>query len=98
LSKGYDEEYCEETEIGETMTTLFDLPKESIPRLNQCYLCKSWHLEEGLHPIEVPDQAGYVKKLGCQKCLDQIMGQSGFQDGPQAGEKEKQRVRDRGRS
>ncbi len=54
------------------MATLFDVPKENVPRLNQCYLCKAWHLEAALQAIEVPDQAGYVLKLGCQKCLDMI--------------------------
>jgi hypothetical protein len=44
--------------------------KEGIPRLNQCFLCKGWHLEKDLLPIEVPDQGGnYVKKLACKKCL-----------------------------
>ncbi len=54
------------------MATLFDLPKKDVPRLSQCYLCRVWHLETDLQPIEVPDQAGYVLKLGCKKCLDMI--------------------------
>lgn len=53
--------------------------KMDIPRLNQCYLCKSWQLEENLKPIEVPDQTGYVKKSACQKCLDEIIDKSGHQ-------------------
>ena len=48
--------------------------KTGIPRLNQCYLCKGWALEANLQAIEVPDQMGYVQKLGCEKCLDQIIG------------------------
>jgi hypothetical protein len=48
--------------------------KGNIPRLNQCFVCKGWALEKNLHPIEVPDQAGYVQKLAYQKCLDQITG------------------------
>jgi hypothetical protein len=47
---------------------------EEIPRLNQCYLCKAWHLERELQPIEVSDQAGYVRKLACQKCLKEVTG------------------------
>lgn len=51
--------------------------KSGIPRLNQCYLCKAWKLEETLSPIEVPDQGnGYVRKLACEKCLDGILGAS----------------------
>ena len=42
--------------------------------LDQCFLCKAWHLEEDLLPIEVPDQVGYVQKLGCENCLDEIYG------------------------
>jgi len=45
---------------------------ENIIRLNQCYLCKEWSLEKNLQPIEVPDQAGYVRKAACRKCLDKI--------------------------
>jgi hypothetical protein len=63
------------------MTTLFDLSKQGIPRLNQCFLCKIWHLEKDLHPIEVPDQAGYVQKVGCEKCLNEIMGETALKDG-----------------
>jgi hypothetical protein len=69
-------------EKGVTMATSFDLSKEDIPRLNQCFLCKSWHLETDLHSIEVPDQAGYVKKLACQECLKEIMAGSSLQDAP----------------
>jgi hypothetical protein len=47
--------------------------KGTIPRLNQCYLCKAWYLEKNLQPIEVPDQAGYVKKQSCKACLRVIM-------------------------
>jgi hypothetical protein len=47
-----------------------------IPKLNQCYLCKAWHLEKDLSPVEIPDQAGYIRKLACQKCLGAILGAS----------------------
>ncbi|MGA2463333.1 MAG: hypothetical protein ABSH06_03140 [Thermodesulfobacteriota bacterium] len=58
-----------------------------IPRLNQCFLCKRWDLEKNLFSIEVPDQAGcYIKKLGCQECIDEIMGRSALQDKPEGGE------------
>jgi len=41
-----------------------------LPRLNQCYLCKAWHIEKDLSPVEVPDQGNsYVQKLACQECL-----------------------------
>lgn len=63
-----------------------------IPRLNQCFLCKGWFLEKDLKPIEIPDQAGYVQKRGCKKCLDEIMAGSGRQDEPQQGGKEKEDV------
>ena len=53
---------------------------QSIPRLNQCYLCKAWRLEKDLQPVEVPDQAGYVQKVACQKCLGEIMAGSTRQD------------------
>jgi hypothetical protein len=52
-------------------------PKEGIPRLNQCYLCKAWHLEKDLLPIEIQDQAGYIRKLSCKKCLNPILGEKG---------------------
>lgn len=43
------------------------------PRLNQCYLCKTWDLEERLSPIEIPDQgASYVRKMACKGCLDAL--------------------------
>jgi len=46
-----------------------------IPRLNQCYLCKGWHLEATLRAIEIPDQgSGYIPKKACQKCLAPILG------------------------
>ena len=46
------------------------------PRLNQCYLCKAWHLEANLQVIEVPDQGnGWVEKKACQKCLPPIIGE-----------------------
>jgi len=47
------------------------------PRLNQCYLCKTWKLEKNLSPIEIPDQAGYVQKLACQECLSKAIGGNG---------------------
>jgi hypothetical protein len=75
------------------METLFDSLKKTLPRLNQCYLCKGWYLEKNLQPVEIPDQAGYVQKRGCKRCLDEIMAGSGLQDEPQAGEKERQGVR-----
>ena len=43
------------------------------PRVNQCYLCKTWALDKNLSPIEIPDQAGWVEKKACQKCLDSIL-------------------------
>lgn len=44
--------------------------KGTVPRLNQCYLCKGWFLERLLKPVEVPDQgSSYVQKLACRKCL-----------------------------
>lgn len=61
-----------------------------VPRLNQCFLCKEWHLEKDLHPIEVPDQGGgYIQKSTCKSCLDKIMGRFSLQDEPQEGEVEK---------
>jgi hypothetical protein len=66
------------------MTTLFDPPKENIPRLNQCYICKTWTLEKDLDSIEIPDQAGYVQKQACKKCLSEIMAGSTHQDGPES--------------
>jgi hypothetical protein len=48
--------------------------KTGIPRLNQCYLCKEWHLEKELSLVEVPDQGNnYVQKLACKKCLGTIL-------------------------
>jgi hypothetical protein len=47
-----------------------------LPRLNQCYLCKEWHLEKDLQIIEVPDQAGWVEKKACEKCLLPIVGEN----------------------
>ena len=48
------------------------------PRLNQCYLCKAWHLEKNLSPIEIPSQGSeYVQKLACKKCLDEILNAGG---------------------
>lgn len=42
----------------------------TIPRLNECFICKKWTLEEIMHPIEVQSQgAEYVKKLICPVCL-----------------------------
>jgi hypothetical protein len=47
-----------------------------IPRLGQCYLCKTWRLEKDLSPIEIPDQGGgYVQKSACESCLDEILGE-----------------------
>ena len=46
---------------------LFDKkePEGSIPKLNKCFLCRSWGLEKDLQVILVPDGAtGYVRKLG----------------------------------
>lgn len=41
---------------------------EGVPRLNQCYLCKTWHLEKNLQAIEIPDQgSGYIRKGGRSK-------------------------------
>lgn len=55
--------------------------KNSIPRLNQCFLCKKWDLEEKLSFIEIPDQgASYVKKMACQKCLKEIIRGGGDEE------------------
>ena len=43
-----------------------------IPRLNQCFICKAWRLEESLAPVEVADQVGYVQKLICKECMEKI--------------------------
>lgn len=41
-----------------------------IPRLNECFICKKWTLEEIMHPVEVPSQgAEYVGKLVCPSCM-----------------------------
>ncbi|MGO8989070.1 MAG: hypothetical protein ACLQGU_19750 [bacterium] len=51
---------------------------EKLPRLNQCYLCKAWHLEKELSSVEIPDQGnGYVQKLACEGCFDKIIGKEG---------------------
>lgn len=42
-------------------------------RVNQCYLCRAWQLDKNLSPIDIPDQAGWVEKKGCKKCLDEIL-------------------------
>jgi len=47
----------------------------SIPRLNQRYLCKSWHLEGKLILAEVADQIGHITKPCCKDCLDKIIGE-----------------------
>lgn len=44
-------------------------------RLNQCFLCKGWFLEATLKPIEIPDQAGWIEKKACRKCLNQIVNE-----------------------
>lgn len=46
---------------------------EKVPRLGQCYLCRGWYLEKSLSPVEIPDQAGYIRKLACQGCLKPIL-------------------------
>lgn len=44
------------------------------PRLNQCFLCKAWHVEKNLSPVDIPDQgAGWIEKKACEKCLDPIL-------------------------
>jgi hypothetical protein len=50
------------------------MSQETIPRLNQCYLCKTWRLERKLSLVEVPDQSGYVQKPCCKACLDEVKG------------------------
>ncbi len=50
--------------------------KTAIPRVNQCFLCKGWHLEARLEAIEVPDQTGYIVKKACSKCLGAILSAS----------------------
>jgi len=54
--------------------------KRNKPRVNQCFLCKAWHVEKNLSPIEVPDQTGWVEKKACQECLDQILKGEGSKD------------------
>ena len=62
--------------------------KGTVPRLNQCYLCKVWRLEKNLHPIEIPDQGGsYTQRLACRGCLNEITPKPDLQDEPQTGEK-----------
>jgi hypothetical protein len=48
-----------------------------IPRLNQCFLCKAWALEDELRLIEVPDQVGYIQRSACEKCLGAILKKGG---------------------
>ena len=44
-----------------------------IPRLNQCFICQRWTVEETMHPVEVPSQGiEYVKKLICPFCMHHI--------------------------
>ena len=45
---------------------------QMLVRPSQCYLCKAWHLEEDLSPVQIPDQAGYVIKVACRTCLKKI--------------------------
>jgi len=44
-----------------------------IPRLDQCYLCKAWRREKDLFAIEIRDAVGWIRKLACGKCLDEIV-------------------------
>ncbi len=65
--------------------------EEPTPRLNQCYLCKTWRLEKDLMPIEIPDQgASYIQKLACRGCFNKIIPKSTIQDKPQGDENEKE--------
>ncbi len=51
---------------------------QSIPRLNQCHLCGTWHLEKNLRLVEIPDKfKDYVKKPACFNCLYQMGAKSG---------------------
>lgn len=67
---------------GEDENALELKPRESAghPRVDQCYICRVWQLEKSLFPIEVPDQAGWIEKKACQKCLDQILKGEGSKD------------------
>ena len=44
-----------------------------IPRLNQCFICQRWTLEEIMQAVEVPSQGmEFVKKLICPFCMNPI--------------------------
>lgn len=47
------------------------------PRLAKCFLCGAWALEKNLSPIDIPDQAGWIEKKACEKCLDPILKEEG---------------------
>jgi hypothetical protein len=42
-------------------------------KVDQCYICKNFLFEESLQPVEIKDQGGgYITKLVCGKCIDDI--------------------------
>lgn len=47
---------------------------EKVLRLSQCLICGKWTIEKLMHPVEVPDQAGCIRKLACKTCLEGILG------------------------
>ena len=64
------------TAMGDSENALGLKPRENDsknPRLAKCFLCGAWALEKNLSPIEVPDQAGWIEKKACEKCLDPIL-------------------------
>lgn len=40
-----------------------EIKPEPLLRLSQCFLCHSWEIDSKLILIEVPDQAGWVKRV-----------------------------------
>jgi len=73
--------------MGRDENTLGLKPRENDsknPRVNQCFLCKTWQLDKNLSPMEVPDQTGWIGKKACRSCLDKIFDPSekeGLKDG-----------------
>ena len=44
--------------------------------INKCFVCGLWLFETDLEQIKIPDQAGYVKKPICKRCIRDIEGRS----------------------
>jgi hypothetical protein len=56
--------------MDEQTFTFKNRSEKDIPRLNQCWICGKWTVEEIMHPVFVPSQGTeYVKKLICSVCL-----------------------------